>query len=856
MKQRKKSFGMRISAFVLSFAMVCTLLAGVNVVAFAADDVQTVPVAKFYNDAKKGGDGEHLFTKDQDEMSWLTSLPTWNNEGVAWKAPVSSSTSVYRCYNPNSGEHLYVDEDYADYLAATGWNKEKVAFYSDDEMGVPVYRLWNGQDGVGSHHFTTDEGEVDWLVSQGWTKEDIAFFGVDDGTIVKSAELIDESGLQTDGTAYYTDTLRVTYTADLGNPTQITWYKDGTAVKTSTSSSIGGLAFTLVPSGSGVSNPAGTWYAVITNTKGETYASNTLEVTKVAAPAVISELEFSQDYTYGVDKNNGTSGIDYASKTDKIIATFKVNKDYDGYFGAVDAKKVAAGNVTVNDVIGTVSTAMFDVENTQSQFTDAEALEDHDLLGLAGSKFVNKDGSVVYKWVVDEDYDFDTFTGTLERGESYVVGFNQTDVSTPTDPKTYIVAGPVVAPYVDAPAAVAVTKAEAGQPIELAFVDAEGNKLEWMGRVQSGAAIDVGIQNAIMYKNTENVAGKGTNLNNGSMDVKKGALKASNNAVGDTNFQYYSATVTFKKGIYGDKQLTLTSPTKTIATSSMKAMSLYNNQSAPTTATIKFNNLVTSGMVAVLHTDYAKFQDDVKAVSQGDKSKITGMAQVARGTSKVDIEDAIDSVDDEAVGYDLYVPLFLPDNAEEYTAVYPTVSYAMEDFNTAMMDIPDAIGDQPGDTKALNNTQVATFFSLASNVSKMNIATGAPITVTLNNGEVKLDTPTGGDMNLLEVYDQYGDELEASEDHDDYKQALTAVPFELKKTSSLPTPGTNQIFFTVRQIGSGGVHEFNNFTGFTLSGVDGEVANSTWQATTPAGQTITVKFDANSDMTVTISGLL
>ena len=70
-------------------------------------------------------------------MSWLSSLPTWNNEGVAWKAPVSSSTSVYRCYNPNSGEHLYVDEGYADYLAGMGWNKEKLAFYSDDEKGVP-----------------------------------------------------------------------------------------------------------------------------------------------------------------------------------------------------------------------------------------------------------------------------------------------------------------------------------------------------------------------------------------------------------------------------------------------------------------------------------------------------------------------------------------------------------------------------------------------------------------------------------------------------------------------------------------------------------------------------------------------
>ena len=850
--------------------MVCTLLAGVNVVAFAADDVQTVPVAKFYNDAKKGGDGEHLFTKDQDEMSWLTSLPTWNNEGVAWKAPVSSSTSVYRCYNPNSGEHLYVDEDYADYLAATGWNKEKVAFYSDDEMGVPVYRLWNGQDGVGSHHFTTDEGEVDWLVSQGWTKEDIAFFGVDDGTIVKSAELIDESGLQTDGTAYYKDTLRVTYTADLGNPTQITWYKDGTAVLTSTASSIGGLAFTVKPNQVFTTgNPAGTWYAVITNTKGETYASNTLEVTKVAAPAVISELTFSQDYTYGVDKNNGTLGIDYASTTDKIIATFKVNKDYDGTFGAVDAKKVAAGNVTVGDILASAATYAFDTENTQSQFTDAEALEDHHLDGYAGSKFVNKDGSVVYKWVVDKD-DFETFAGTLERGESYVIGFIQEGVSTASDPKTYIVAGPVVAPYVDAPAAVAVTKAEADKPIELAFVDAEGNKLEWMGSeaAVTGASIDVGIQNAIMYKNTENVAGKGTNLNNDATTVLKGAL-VSTNAKGDSNFQYYSATVTFKKGIYGDKQLTLTSPTKTIATSSMKAMSLYNNQSAPTTATIKFNNLVTSGMVAVLHTDLANAQDDIKAVSQGDMSKITGMAQVARGTSKVDIEDAIDSVDD-TVAYDLYVPLFLPDNAEEYTAVYPgREGLTPQDIplmpggqaNKAMMDIPDDIGNV---TKALVNTQVETFFSLASNVSKMNITTGATITVTLKNGQLVEDNT--GNMNLLEVYDQYGDELEASERYDEYVQALTNVPFELKKTSSLPTPRIDNLIFTVGQFGQGGPQELHGFTGFTLvnmddqgqavaSGID-NVANSTWQATTPAGQTITVKFDANSDMTVTISGLL
>ena len=159
--------------------MVCTLLAGVNVVAFAADDNDLIEgIHSVYNDAEKGGDGEHLYTKDHGEISWLVSLGTWNDEDVAWNAPVSSSTAIWRCYNPNSGEHLYVDEGYADYLAGIGWNKEKLAFYSDDDEGVPVYRLWNGQDGVGSHYFTTDAGEVEWLEGLGWTLEDVAFFGV------------------------------------------------------------------------------------------------------------------------------------------------------------------------------------------------------------------------------------------------------------------------------------------------------------------------------------------------------------------------------------------------------------------------------------------------------------------------------------------------------------------------------------------------------------------------------------------------------------------------------------------------------------------------------------------------------
>ena len=82
--------------------MVCTLLAGVNVVAFAADDLDdTISVQKFYFDATKGGNGEHIYTVDEDEISWYKSLPSWNDEGEAWKAPLFSEDPVYRVANYN-----------------------------------------------------------------------------------------------------------------------------------------------------------------------------------------------------------------------------------------------------------------------------------------------------------------------------------------------------------------------------------------------------------------------------------------------------------------------------------------------------------------------------------------------------------------------------------------------------------------------------------------------------------------------------------------------------------------------------------------------------------------------------------
>ena len=328
--------------------MVCTLLAGVNVVAFAADGDQelTVSVSKFYNDSRKGGDGEHLFTKDEDEISWLSSLKTWNNEGEAWKAPVASTTEVYRCYNPNSGEHLYVDEGYADYLAGMGWNKEKLAFYSDDNMGVPVYRLWNGQDGVGSHHFTTDAGEVDWLEGQGWIAEDVAFFGVkeEQSDVV---QLVDKNGLQTDGTALKGDTLAIVFGSDFGVPASVAWYCNGSVVATANADlddTHGRLTYNTGREGTTV----GSYYAQVQNTSGKVFKTNTIVVSEEGVPTLkdVAVNDYTDAYSDGTAANNKYQ--DFRTEDNKAVVTFNVNKIYDdNVVGIVDAKTLTADEPTI-----------------------------------------------------------------------------------------------------------------------------------------------------------------------------------------------------------------------------------------------------------------------------------------------------------------------------------------------------------------------------------------------------------------------------------------------------------------------------------------------------------------------------
>ncbi len=122
--------------------------------------------------------GEHFYTADANEKSFLVKVG-WNDEGIGWHAPASSSEPVYRLYNKYAGDHHYTtDAHEREVLIDAGWNDEGVGWYSDVSQGVPLYRQYNPNAVAGSHNYTTDKHENDVLVSFGWIAEGIGWYGV------------------------------------------------------------------------------------------------------------------------------------------------------------------------------------------------------------------------------------------------------------------------------------------------------------------------------------------------------------------------------------------------------------------------------------------------------------------------------------------------------------------------------------------------------------------------------------------------------------------------------------------------------------------------------------------------------
>ncbi len=134
------------------------------------------PVYRCYNP----NSGEHVYTQNYFEVKNLIRVG-WTYEGMAWRNEdeTSGRVPVYRLYNHNAGDHHYTTSvrEY-NALRNLGWRGEGIVWYArkDSRSYSKVYRLYNpNAKKAGAHHFTTNKSEYDHLCRIGWKGEGTAF---------------------------------------------------------------------------------------------------------------------------------------------------------------------------------------------------------------------------------------------------------------------------------------------------------------------------------------------------------------------------------------------------------------------------------------------------------------------------------------------------------------------------------------------------------------------------------------------------------------------------------------------------------------------------------------------------------
>lgn len=143
---------------------------GMSGVALASSAAEASTLYRAYNP----NTGEHLYTQNANEIPFVVSKG-WRSEGTAWEAP-SKGVPVYRVFNPNNGgdHHYSMNKNEVDNLKSKGWRYEGISWQSGGS--TPVYRLYNPNAKTGTHHFTTLVAERDNLKRAGWRYEGVAFY--------------------------------------------------------------------------------------------------------------------------------------------------------------------------------------------------------------------------------------------------------------------------------------------------------------------------------------------------------------------------------------------------------------------------------------------------------------------------------------------------------------------------------------------------------------------------------------------------------------------------------------------------------------------------------------------------------
>ena len=124
--------------------------------------------------------GEHFYTESLTEKNSLVA-GGWGYEGIGWQAP-TQGTPVYRLYNPNAkgGDHYYTKSTFeVSQLVKQGWKKDnagKPVFYSGGN--TKVYVAYNPHAKSGAHNYTTSNAEQQNLLKAGWKYSTVAWNAV------------------------------------------------------------------------------------------------------------------------------------------------------------------------------------------------------------------------------------------------------------------------------------------------------------------------------------------------------------------------------------------------------------------------------------------------------------------------------------------------------------------------------------------------------------------------------------------------------------------------------------------------------------------------------------------------------
>ena len=675
-------------------------------------------------------------------------------------------------------------------------------------------------------------------------------------------------GLQSDGTAIIGDRLALSYGVTFGTPSAITWYKDGSVLKTWSSGNSGqeglnqdGGLWKDVDAGDG----AGTYSATVV-AEGVTYTTNEIVVTTAEEAAEIIGFKIEDDYTDGTD-------ILYDTKDPKAVATVTLKKNYDGkiaiykandnkFKGAIDTAKTSTAVATqatkyyVADEKGGENNAIAgNSVLTTDQATNFQILNLSTADAAVGH--INADGSATYKFQVDD--------GVFTRGQNYVVVFDQASVVTDT-PGTGIANvfdEEATVPYVEAPAAIAVTKVSVGNYPEVSFVDKDGNTLAWFGETTKNLSTS-GIDKGEIYyaKSKLNDPEKGTKQGvkiNTDKNVEKGVWKSDvKAAVNDDKYidAYWFASVTTKKGIFGKDAVTLTSEAVPTAQKSADTINLVEDSTTATSATVKFTNLRADGTVYIVRAlkertedgkyinewdgdYYSKPEYVFKAYEAGINQAIVGKETVKAGAASVTVAQAIDeyvtNADDRPnaalggagkTGYfpiNNYIAVFVPDDEDNYGMIYTASGF----LNATTKEDSTKSDDSQG----LTLGQVATTAKYTKTLPDVDVHTG----VANGTGYITV-TDTG-----LIAYDQFGKKMSTAQGKTDATSVTVTdktVTTEERGVGSFTVDPDGII--TVRlDLASGATNAIDKGDGFTIKVLDQEISIMAANAAVLANKTIT-----------------